>query len=174
MGCGMWRAGGRPCKKRSLEEITNDLVNYFMKSSCMLAVIICRESVDALIISTVPIGTWPDNTLNDWIWIFRLPNILEKTSKCNSFQVSYMLEWYSFLLSLYHFKGSFILYALRNANYCNFHREFFYYYSLINCNPITISPSFPPPSLSPHLHLPPYSFPLSVHSEKNRPLRDMI
>lgn len=57
MGCGAWRVGGRPCKKRSLEEITIDLVNYFMKSSCILAVIICRESVDILIISTVPIGT---------------------------------------------------------------------------------------------------------------------
>lgn len=53
---GAWRAGGRPCKKPSLEEITNDLVNYFMKSSCILEVIIYRESVDILIISTVPIG----------------------------------------------------------------------------------------------------------------------
>lgn len=65
MGRGARRAGGRPCKKPSLEEITNDLVNYFMKSSCMLVVIICRESVDILIISTVPIGPWPDSTLND-------------------------------------------------------------------------------------------------------------
>lgn len=56
---GVWgvESWGRPCKKPSLEEITNDLVNYFMKTSCMLAVIICRESVNILIISTVPIGT---------------------------------------------------------------------------------------------------------------------
>lgn len=47
---------GRPCKKPSLEEITNVLVNYFRKS-CMLAVIMCRESIDILIISTVSIGT---------------------------------------------------------------------------------------------------------------------
>lgn len=55
---GAWgvESWGRPCKKPSLEEITNDLVNYFMKSSCILEVIICRESVDILIISTVPIG----------------------------------------------------------------------------------------------------------------------
>lgn len=48
---------GRFVKKPSLEEVSNDLINYFMKLSCMLEVIICRESVDILIISAVSIGT---------------------------------------------------------------------------------------------------------------------
>lgn len=56
---------GKLNKEPSLVEISNDLVNYFMKLSCMIEIIICRESVNILIISVVPIGTWPDNTLKD-------------------------------------------------------------------------------------------------------------
>lgn len=142
-----------------------------MESSCMLAVIICRESVNILIISTVTIGTWPDNTLNDWIW---LPNILEKTSKCNSFKCLTCLNDTHFcflyfilqVVSYYMLSGMLIIVAV--------HRErIFYYYSLINCNPITISLPFPPPSLSPHLHFPPYSYPSLSPQKKNRPLRDI-
>lgn len=58
MGDGIWdESWGKLCKKPSSVEISNDLVNYFMKLSCMLEIIICRESVNILIISAVPIGT---------------------------------------------------------------------------------------------------------------------